>query len=84
MEQHQQEYKQNGYTVYRNFFGNEIIDLVNVVVDRLEETLPINEEVFDESGTGKIKQIQYLDKRAKVFPELIEMIRSHICPFQSK
>lgn len=60
------------YVIYRKFLD---INKINEVVDELENTLPISDEVFDESKTGKIKQIQYLHKKNKIFEELLEKIK---------
>lgn len=48
---------------------------MNDIIDNLGKTLKISDSVFDESGTGKIKQIQYLEQYDKIFIDLIEELR---------
>jgi phytanoyl-CoA hydroxylase len=68
-------YDSNGFMVYPGFVTKEKIKQMNDVIDQLSGTLQISDEVFDESGTGKIKQIQYLEKYDQVFKDLIEELR---------
>jgi phytanoyl-CoA hydroxylase len=69
-----QNYASNGFAVYKNFLNKENIKSLNDKISELEETLPISDTVFDEDGTGKIKQIQYLHKKDKIFEELLTKI----------
>ena len=45
------------------------------MIDHLSKTLIVGETVFDESGTGKIKQIQYLHTKNTIFSDLVEELR---------
>ncbi len=71
MQTHEEEYTKLGYTRYNNYLSNEKINELNIEIDYLENILPISEEVFDEDGTGKIKQIQYLYKKSNIFNDLL-------------
>lgn len=71
-----QEYSEEGYTKYASFFTKDEIIRMNSIINVLQKTLPISDEVFDESKTGKIKQIQYLHKKHIVFQELLERMRT--------
>lgn len=68
-------YNDQGYVALRKQISKEKIDKMNEIIDKLSTTLDPCEDVFDESGTGKIKQIQYLHKRDPIFAELIEELR---------
>jgi hypothetical protein len=57
-----QQYEVDGYAIYTDLVPKMISD-INKEIDFLEQTLPIGEDVFDENGSGKIKQIQYLHKK---------------------
>ena len=52
-----------GYTKLNSFFSTKYIDDINNIIDNLN--LKSNKNVFEESNTGKIKQIQYLYKYNK-------------------
>lgn len=66
-------YDQQGYVIYRNKISKERIREMNKIIDDLN--LKPSETVFDESNTGKIKQIQYLQTYHQVFADLIEELR---------
>lgn len=66
-------YDEQGYCVLRHFFSNDCIDKVNKIIDDLD--LKPSDTVFDEDGTGKIKQIQYLYNYGEIFTEIIDMLR---------
>lgn len=66
------EYLDKGYTIYRQFLKKDEINKLNEEIDNLQGILEIGEEVFDEDNTGKIKQIQYLQKRGKIFEDLMK------------
>ena len=68
-------YDKYGYVIYRNKISKDRIKHMNTVIDTLSSTLKVSDSVFDESGTGKIKQIQSLDKYDKVFADLIDELR---------
>jgi phytanoyl-CoA hydroxylase len=68
-------YDNVGYTIYRNYFDENKIKQINDIIDELQHTLPISESVFDESGTGKIKQIQFLHHHHEVFSDIIEVLK---------
>ena len=55
---HKQEFQEEGYTHYINFFSEKYINYLNELLDSFE--FKVGETVFDESKTGKIKQVQYL------------------------
>ena len=67
-------YDKNGYVICSGMISKKRIDEMNRIIDNLD--LKPSETVFDESGTGKIKQIQYLDRYDRVFADLIEEMRS--------
>ncbi len=69
------DYHKLGYAVLRQFIGRDTIDKMNSVIDKLSTELKPCETVFDESGTGKIKQIQYLQNYDPVFQSVIDKIR---------
>lgn len=66
-------YRNDGYHIYRGMFTREEIMEVNEIIDGLN--LKPCETVFDEDGTGKIKQIQYLYNYNPVFSRMIEKLR---------
>ncbi len=66
-------YDQNGYTIFPGLITKERIQQMNKIIDDLD--LKPSDTVFDESGTGKIKQIQYLHKYDDVFADLITELR---------
>jgi phytanoyl-CoA hydroxylase len=71
-----QQYQSLGYSEFPQFLSPEKITLINAVIDKLQETLTPSDEVFDESGTGKIKQIQYLYKYDPIFIELLTQLET--------
>jgi len=68
-------YDKIGYAKYNNFLSNEYIELLNDTIDKLLVNIIVDENVFDENNTGKIKQIQYLHKRDEIFNGLIDKIK---------
>ena len=66
-------YDNLGYTKIPQFFSREYIDHINRAIDELD--VQVRPTVFDEDGTGKIKQIQYLHTRSDVFKDMLERIR---------
>jgi len=68
-------YDKVGYEIYKNHINKDKIKLMNDVIDYLEKTLTVSDSVFDENGTGKIKQIQYLHTRNTIFADLVEELR---------
>lgn len=75
MENTRQYYSFNGYSKYEKFLNDDYLLLLNNKITELEKTLPISDSVFDEDGTGKIKQIQYLYDRDDIFKELLEKVK---------
>lgn len=75
MENTRQYYSFNGYAKYKQFLNKDCVKLLNEKINELEETLSVSDSVFDEDGTGKIKQIQYLYDRDKIFEELLEKVK---------
>ena len=65
-----------GYTEFRKFLSKEKLDFLNSTIDsiKLPEGKLYEDSIFDEDGTGKIKQIQYLHKLSPVFKELLDEI----------
>jgi len=59
----------------RDFLTREQIDNINRIIDNLN--LTPSETVFDEDGTGKIKQVQYLYNYDKVFVDLLDKVRPY-------
>lgn len=85
-EQQQKQYKEDGFTAFHNYFTDELIEEVNDKIDELQKTLPVGDEVFDEDGTGKIKQIQYLHKRHSIFnlmKESLEKVAIELTGYQN-
>ena len=68
-------YDKYGYIVFRELIAENKIKEINDIIDKLSTSLKISDTVFDESGTGKIKQIQYLEQYDKIFVDLIEDLR---------
>jgi phytanoyl-CoA hydroxylase len=68
-------YDQYGYVIYPRLFSRELIDEANRIIDELD--LKPCDTVFDEDGTGKIKQIQYLHKYHEFFANMIETLRPY-------
>lgn len=66
-------YDKVGYVSYVNCITKDKIKEMNDIIDHLN--LKVDETVFDENGTGKIKQIQYLHHRHEIFKNLIEELR---------
>ena len=66
-------YESEGYYVYNQFFSREYIDKINAIIDSLE--LKVGESVFDEDGTGKVKQIQYLWNYHEEFVNILNKVR---------
>ena len=69
------EYDNLGYTKYKNYIADSFIIKINDTIDEMLKTIIINDEVFDEDKTGKIKQIQFLHKRHEIFIELLELVK---------
>lgn len=67
-------YNEQGYLHLKRFFDEAFIGQLNQIVDTLETELSPGDEAFDESGTGKIKQIQYLHKKHEVFDTLTKTL----------
>lgn len=67
------DYIENGYCIYKNYIDKNKIKTYNNEIDRLQNILPIDNknDIFDESNTGKIKQIQYLYLKSEIFKELL-------------
>lgn len=65
-------YQTNGYARFDNFFTKQYIDQINNIIDGLD--LKVGDTVFDEDGTGKIKQIQYLWKYNEEFQNILHQI----------
>lgn len=65
-----------GYESHNGWAKPEEIEKYNQIIDELVKNPPEDhkETFFDESKTGKIKQIQYLYKYSPVFKELYERV----------
>jgi phytanoyl-CoA hydroxylase len=63
-----QQYDELGYTEFRQFLSKERVENIHHIIDNLN-LVPSN-EVFDENQSGKIKQIQYLNKYDQEFVDL--------------
>lgn len=70
-----EQYHNLGFTEFRKFLSTERIDKLNTLIDTLQQELEPSDEVFDESQTGKIKQIQYLWKYDVEFTNLLNDLR---------
>lgn len=64
-----------GYIKFNNYLSDEYIEELNKRIDLLLNDIKIDEDVFDEDNTGKIKQIQYLHKKDDIFNDLINKIK---------
>lgn len=69
-------YNDNGYTKWNNFFSKNEIDEMNKIIDKLVNELKPSNTVFDESNTGKIKQIQYLHEKDDYFKKILMKINN--------
>lgn len=69
-----QNYDDEGYINIKKFINSDDIDEMNRKIDEIMCSTAISDEIFDESGTGKIKQIQYLHKKDKIFEELVKKL----------
>jgi phytanoyl-CoA hydroxylase len=67
--------KNDGYMVLREHLDSEKIKQINAEIDHLQNTLDICDDVFDEDGTGKIKQIQYLYNKGEKCNELLKEMK---------
>lgn len=76
-----QEYDNEGYTVKRDFFSVKDIDTMNDIIDQLLKKLKVSDTVFDENGTGLIKQIQNLHQLDPYFETIIEVLRPTVEEF---
>lgn len=63
-------YNEEGYQRYNKFYSEEFIRQVNEKLDNIISNLEPCDTVFDESSTGKIKQIQYLYNYDKIFVDI--------------
>jgi phytanoyl-CoA hydroxylase len=73
LEQKKLSYDEEGYVKFDSFYDEAFIDRINEVIDSLN-LIPC-EIVFDEDGTGKIKQIQYLwlyETEDRVFNNILD------------
>jgi phytanoyl-CoA hydroxylase len=54
---------------------NHVIDCFQgISIDHRYPRLKVNNDVFDENGTGKLKQIQHLDKYGDIFNNLLQRL----------
>ncbi len=67
-------YHEKGFVIYKGVVGADLLKRLNAEIDRLESTLKIGPDVFDEDKTGKIKQIQYLHHKGEVCNELLKFL----------
>lgn len=69
-------YNNQGYVHLKKYFDDELIQAYNDAIDRIlrDQNATNNGEMFDESKTGKIKQIQYLHRKDYIFQELVERL----------
>ena len=72
-------YEQVGYVKYDTYFSDEYIQKLNDTIDKLLVDIQINDDVFDEDNTGKIKQIQYLHKKDDIFNDMLDKLKPIIC-----
>lgn len=70
-------YDSEGYARFDSFYSTEKIDKLNSVIDDLCTKINVSETVFDEDGTGKIKQIQYLHRHHEEFQKLVDELRPY-------
>lgn len=68
------QYNIDGFTIYHNLISKLDIRIANNIIDELQKTLKPSDTVFDEDGTGKIKQIQYLHKYNPLFETFIDKL----------
>ena len=67
-------YDDQGYVFIKKFINKETIDILNHKIDEIVSSTKIGDDIFDESGTGKVKQIQYLHKKDENFMKLVEKL----------
>ena len=66
-------YDELGFVKYPSFLTESYINELNTILDNLD--VKVSETVFDEDGTGKIKQIQYLYTRGELFRDLLSKVK---------
>lgn len=67
-------YEELGYMGIKSFISKDTIDEMNNIIDNLD--LKLSETVFDESKTGKIKQIQYLNTYNPLFQKVVDQLKN--------
>jgi len=72
------DYEVVGYTKFESYLDVGFIDEVNKIIDNMLVDIEINDGVFDEDNTGKIKQIQYLHNKNDIFIKLLDKIKPAI------
>lgn len=68
-------YETEGYARFDSFYSTERIEQLNSIIDDLSVSLGVCDTVFDEDGTGKLKQIQYLHRHHEEFQKLVNDLR---------
>ena len=67
-----EQYTQEGFAKFKGKLSLDAVAILNNSLDKLVETLDVGDHVFEESSSGKIKQIQYLHKKDVVFQNLVD------------
>lgn len=68
-------YEINGFVKLYNYLSDKYIEKINGIIDEMIKHIKIDDDVFDEDKTGKIKQIQYLHKKNDIFIDLIDKMK---------
>jgi phytanoyl-CoA hydroxylase len=73
-----EEYNNEGYTIQRQLFTIDQINKMNQIIDNLLLQLKVSDKVFDENGTGLIKQIQFLHHLDSYFESIIDQLKPFV------
>jgi phytanoyl-CoA hydroxylase len=73
-----EDYQAKGYSEFKQFLTSSTVQTLNDEIDKIVQT-PLSETMFDESGSGLVKQIQYLYNYGKVFEDVIDLLRPMAC-----
>jgi len=68
----EQQYSREGFVKFKSKLTSDAVVTLNNSLDKLVETLKPGDDVFEESSSGKIKQIQYLHQKDDVFQNLVD------------
>lgn len=77
-------YDRCGYHRFDGMYSQSQIDNINTTIDKIIDSIgsditrgAFDANEFDENKSGKIKQLQYLHKRDKIFQDLVDDIKNY-------